>query len=162
MTRVRIYGSAATGLALAAMGWWTPTVIAGGVQGDLSRSAGLALLGTALLGAGITFRWATRAPVIKTPSEGKQNSEFRQGFAAEASRPVVGIGRDNVVQLRHATLAQAQIAVPEPEPSLPNEEVERLKDLLHARAAKLRERNGDMAKRHFLRSGVDAHSLAPS
>jgi hypothetical protein len=163
MTRVRIYGYAATGLALGALGWWVPTVAGAAAQGDFSRPIGLTLVGGALLGAGVAFRWAMKpAPVAKVPASEHRTGEFRQGFAAKESAPVTWSNSDNVVQLRRAVTQHAQTTTEPIVDALPSDEVERLKDLLHARAAKLRERNADVAKRQFMRSGVDIHGLAPS
>lgn len=166
MNRVRIFACAGAGLALAALGWCLPD--AQGVSAaTLSRSAGLALLGIAMVAAGLVFRAAIQ--VGKTPAAAKarpQASEFRRGFGigkkAGAKQALARqLHSSNVVELRRAVAEQAQKAEPVPVGvALPADEIERLQDMLHSRAAALRARNADQAKRRFLRSGVDVHGFA--
>lgn len=165
MTRVRIFACAGAGLALAALGWCLPD--AQGVSAaTVSRSAGLALLGIAMVLAGLVFRAAMR--VGKAPAATNTRpkaSEFRRGFdrkvgtkRAPARQP---LHNGNVVELRRAVVEQAQRDELAPVGvTLPADEIERLQDMLHSRAAALRARNADQAKRRFLRSGVDVHGFA--
>ena len=167
MNRVRIFACAGAGLALAALGWCLPETT-GLSAATVSRSAGLALLGFAMVAAGLVFRAAMRAgktvPPLKAP---RQPSEFRRGFDKRAkagmkqSKPRAFAQDEVVVALRRAVAEQAQ--QPQPVPAgvnLSADQVERLQDMLHSRAAELRTRNAQAAKRQFLRSGVDVHGLA--
>ena len=166
MNRVRIFACAGAGLALAALGWCLPEAT-GLSAATVSRSAGLALLGFAMVAAGLVFRAAMRASKTVAPLRATQQpSEFRRGFDKRAKAGVkqpaarAFAQNDVVVALRRAVAEQAQ--QPQPVPvgvNLSADQVERLQDMLHSRAAELRTRNTEAAKRQFLRSGVDIHGL---
>jgi hypothetical protein len=168
MNRVRMFACAGAGLALAALGWCLPDTT-GLSAAMVSRSAGLALLGIAMVAAGLVFRSAMMAgkKTASAPKAGSRSSEFRRGFdkngkvRGKQSLMHQPTQSDVVVALRRAVAEQAQM--PQAIPSgvtLPAEEVERLQSMLHQRAAELRTRNADQAQRRFLRSGVDVHGLA--
>lgn len=165
MNRVRIFACAGAGLALAALGWFLPA--SDGVSAAMiSRSAGLALFGVAMVAAGLVFRSAMLS--VKLPAALKEHpsrSEFRSGFAKKRKAGAKRIADQNevVVALRRAVAAQTPEPLPAPAAlSLPPDQVERLQEMLHSRAAALRARNAEQAKRRFLRSGVDIHGLVRS
>lgn len=165
MNRVRIFACAGAGLALAALGWYLPESV--GISAAMvSRSAGLALFGIAMVAAGLVFRAAMlSAKLPAARKEGASRSEFRRGFDKKGKAGVKRIAGENevVVALRRAVAEQAQQPLPVPAAlSLPPDQVERLQEMLHSRAAALRARNAEQAKRRFLRSGVDVHGLARS
>ena len=170
MIQVRIFACAGAGMTLAALGWFLtdthgvlPDVVSANV---LSRSAGLALLGVAMLAAGLAFRAAmVKPPVVEGPRP--RDSEYRRGFAdrkprgaqAQPRRPTE---RGVVVSLRRAVAEQGNRAAKIPDATmLPPREIERLQDMLQIRAAQLCARNAEVAKRRFMRSGVDLHGLTP-
>ena len=170
MNRVRIFAFAWLGMALAALGWFLSDAHAGLLElsdNVLSRSAGLALLGVAMVATGLVFRAAMLAeqrPASATIRP--RDSEYRRGFGDRAIRAQAQlrqpIQRGVVVSLRRAVAEQGNTPAPaDSSTMLPNAEIERLQDLLHNRAAQLCARNADMAKRRFMRSGVDLHGLAP-
>jgi hypothetical protein len=177
MTRVRIFACAGAGLALVAIGWCLSTLHSAAVEGldtSLSRSGGLALFGIAMVAAGLAFRAAMMVPKAPETVERRRDSEFRRGFAKTGKAPARSAAAQQpsqhevVVALRRAVVAQATqptATSPEttsPEATLPTGEVERLQELLHSRAAQLRNRNTQQARRRFLDSGVDVHGLAQS
>jgi len=174
MNRVRIFACAGAGLALAALGWLlsdAPDALTDFSGNLLSRSAGLALLGCAMVAAGLVFRAAMRAerkPASAQDSVGGRPlaSEYRRGFGDRVVRAQAQLRqptqRGVVVSLRRAVAEQGKAAAASDTSTvLPNAEIERLQQLLHNRAAQLSVRNADMAKRRFMRSGVDLHGLAP-
>ncbi|HLI22582.1 MAG TPA: hypothetical protein VKV32_15765 [Stellaceae bacterium] len=163
---MRIFACAVLGSAFASLGWCLP-------QGDglpigiLGRSAGLALFGLAMLAAGLVFRAAIRSDKPSTVKVSPAASEFRRGFdkSPQASKRPASRREHSevVVTLRRALAAQAQR--PQADIAgvdLPADQVERLRNMLHGRAAMLRARNAEQAKRRFLRNGVDIHGLAQS
>lgn len=188
MTRVRMFVCAAAGLTLAAVAWSLPSLEAQAVVTSpavLSRWFGVALLGVAMVAAGLVFRSAMTAPKTPVaPPVHRRTSEFRRGFALRdraagdagargtprlpsrqpvASRPPkrAFLTEDEVVvALRRAVAEEAEKPQPQPGTLLPVGEVERLQDLLHSRAAELRARNAEQAQRRFMRSGIDLHGLA--
>ena len=163
MDRLRIYGWAATGLVLATLGFLSAAPVASAkVAADMaSRSAGLALLGSALVAAGLVFRAAMRAgekpPRAATPLTA---SEYRRGFG----RPLIGAKRQSpraiVVALRRA-VAQGIPAPAATSATLPRAEIGRLTDLLRKRTAGAVARERDTTGRRLERSDVDQHSLSP-
>ena len=170
MNRVRIFAGAGAGLALAALGWFlsdSPNALSDVSTNMMSRSAGLALLGIAMVAAGLVFRAAMRAeqkPASATTRP--QASEYRRGFGDRVVRAQAQLRqptqRGVVVSLRRAVAEQGKEPVTgDMGTVLPVAEIERLQDMLHNRAAQLVVRNADMAKRRFMRSGVDLHGLAP-
>lgn len=170
MNRVRIFACAGAGLALAALGWLlsdAPDALTGVSASMLSRSAGLAMLGLAMMAAGLVFRAAMRAE--QRPASAMirpQASEYRRGFGDRAVRAQAQLRpptqRGVVVSLRRAVAEQGSApSAADTSSVLPTAEIERLQDMLHDRAAQLVARNADMAKRRFMRSGVDLHGLAP-
>jgi hypothetical protein len=170
MNRVRIFACAGAGLALAALGWFlsdTDAALPDISASVLSRSAGLALLGIAMVTAGLVFRAAMRAELKPASATTRpQASEYRRGFGNRVVRAQAQLRqptqRGVVVSLRRAVAEQGQAPVAgDTGTVLPMAEIERLQDMLHDRAAQLVARNADMAKRRFLRSGVDLHGLAP-
>jgi hypothetical protein len=169
MTRVRIFAYAAAGLALAALGWClsdTDAPFADMSAALLSRSAGLILLGAAMAAAGLVFRAAMTAPKATPPVNAPlRSSEFRRGFGDRVVRAKAQLRqptqREVVVKLRRAVAAQEHAPqLLAGSTILPPAELARLQDLLRDRAAQLRSRHAEQAKRHFLRSGVDVHGLA--
>ena len=168
MTRMRIFAYAAAGLALAALGWCfshAHSALPGMSAALMSRSAGLILLGAAMVAAGLVFRAAMTAP--ETTSSGNsplRSSEFRRGFndrvvraRAQFRQPTQ---REVVVTLRHAVAAEARAPqISARSTILPPAKLARLQNSLRDRAAQLRARRAKQAKRHFLRSGVDVHGL---
>jgi hypothetical protein len=172
MTRVRIFACAGAGLALVAIGWCLSTVqsiAVGGMDTLLSRSAGLALFGIAMVAAGLAFRTAMAVPKAPEIVERRLMGEFRRGFAKTGKRiptakpPAYQPSQHEVVvALRRAVAAQASQEPAAPELTLPSSEVEKLQDLLYGRAAQLRVPNTEQAERRFLNSGVDVHGLAQS
>jgi hypothetical protein len=170
MNRVRIFAYAGAGLALATLGWFLsdmPSTLPDLSVGMLSRSAGLALLGIAMITAGLVFRAAMRAELKPASATTRpQASEYRRGFGDRVVRAQAQLRqptqRGVVVSLRRAVAEQGQTPVAgDTSTVLPTAEIARLQDMLHDRAAQLVARNADMAKRRFLRSGVDLHGLAP-
>ena len=167
MNRLRIYGWAATGLALTASGWLLPGVpgMLANVSADmLSRSAGLALLGIVLVSAGLVFRAAMRAeqkPASATIRPGV--SEYRRGFGGRVGRANAQPQRGVVVALRRVVDEQAKRPAPiEASTTLMTAaEIDRLQDMPYDGTAQTVAHNATMAKRPFLRSGVDQHGLAP-
>jgi len=170
MNRVRIFAFAGLGMALAALGWFLSdahVALLDLSDNVLSRSAGVALLGIAMVAIGLVFRAAMVAeqrPASATTRP--QASEYRRGFGDRVVRAQAQLRqptqRGVVVSLRRAVAEQGKTPAPvETGTMLPNAEIERLQDLLHNRAAQLCARNADMAKRRFMRSGVDLHGLAP-
>lgn len=170
MNRVRVFACAGAGLTLAALGWFLSDIH--GAMPDisanvLSRSAGLTLLGIAMVAAGLVFRAAMRAeqkPASATTRP--QASEYRRGFGDRVVRAQAQLRqptpRGVVVSLRRAVAEQGKEPVTgDTSTVLPMAEIERLQEMLHSRAAQLVARNADMAKRRFLRNGVDLHGLAP-
>ena len=168
MIRVRIFACAGAGMAMAALGWFltnTHGVLPDVSAAVVSRSAGLTLLGIAMLAAGLAFRAAMVKPeVVEGPR--LRNSEYRRGFAdrkqrvqAPARQPTQ---RGVVVSLRRAVAEHGEGVAEIPDGTiLPPSEIERLQDMLQSRAAQLGARNAEMAKRRFMRSGVDLHGLTP-
>jgi hypothetical protein len=134
----------------------------------VSRSAGLALLGIAMVAAGLVFRAAMRAErKPATATTRPQASEYRRGFGDRVVRAQAQLRqptqRGVVVSLRRAVAEQGKEVVTAADMGtvLPAAEIERLQDMLHNRAAQLVTRKADMATRRFLRNGVDLHGLAP-
>lgn len=183
MTRVRMFVCAAAGLTLAAVAWCLPNLQAQAVEMSpslLGRWVGVALLGIAMVAAGLVFRAAMKLPKPEpSPKVRLKTSEFRRGFARGDKTGRAQAARDQafppsayrprgerltegevVVALRRAIADQAEAPPPQPDMLLPAGEVERLQNLLHSRAAELRARNAEQAKRRFMRSGVDMHGLA--
>lgn len=171
MTQVRIFASAGVGLALAALAW--PLSGAPGFFEDVSadtlnRSAGVALLGVAMIAAGLVFRVVTRAEQAPPPAATRRPriSEYRRGFdarlgpaQAESRR---AMPRGVIVSLRRAVAEQGNAPAPvEASPMLPVREIERLQNMLYNRAAQRHMHNTDTTERRFTRSDVDLHSLAP-
>jgi hypothetical protein len=157
-------------MALSALGWFLSDAQRSlDVSADtLSRSTGLAMLGIAMVAAGLVFRAAMLAeqkPVAATARA--RTSEYRRGFADRVVRAQAQLRqptqRGVVVALRQAVAEQGKEVVSEADMGtvLPASEIERLQELLHTRAAQLVARNADTAKRRFMRSGVDLHGLAP-
>jgi hypothetical protein len=156
-------------LALAALGWCLAGAHArfADVSAALvGRSAGLILFGIAMAAAGLVFRAAMTAsraaPVKAAPLHA---SEFRRGFGDRIVRAKAQLRqptqREVVVELRRAVAAQERTSQkPAAIETLPAAEIARLQSLLHKRAAHLRSRHAEQAKRLFLRSGVDGHGLA--
>jgi hypothetical protein len=171
MDRVRIFACAGAGMALTALGWFASDAqsVLPDVSADmLSRSTGVTMLGFSMLAAGLVFRAAMIAekkqPSITTRP---QASEYRRGFGDRVVRAQAQLRpptqRGVVVSLRQAVAEQGTEIVSPADMGtvLPPSEIERLQDLLHDRAAQLVARNADVAKRRFMRSGVDLHGLAP-
>ena len=175
MNRVRIFACAGAGVALAALGWFlsdAPDALTAVPASMLSRSAGLTLLGIAMVAAGLVFRAAMRAE--RKPASAQysttgrpQASEYRRGFGDRVVRAQAQLRqptqRGVVVSLRRAVAEQGKELVTAADMGtvLPAAEIERLQDMLHNRAAQLVTRKADMATRRFLRNGVDLHGLAP-
>jgi hypothetical protein len=171
MNRVRIFACAGAGIALSALGWFlsdAPTAFSNVSADILSRSTGVAMLGVSLVAAGLVFRaamLAERKPLSAMTRP--QASEYRRGFGERAVRAQAQLRqptqRGVVVSLRRAVAEHDNEIVSEADMGtvLPASEIERLQDLLHSRAAQLCARNADVAKRRFMRSGVDLHGLAP-
>ena len=168
MIRVRIFACAGAGMALAALGWFLTNahdVVPDASATMLSRSAGLVLLGIAMLATGLVFRAAMAKQHVSTGPR-LQTSEYRRGFADRKVRAQAQLRqptqRGVVVSLRRAVAEHGKASDEAPAGTvLPSAEIERLQDMLHSRAAQLCLRNADMAKRRFMRSGVDLHGLAP-
>ena len=170
MSGLKIHRATGAALVLATLAWCAPMAqaLAAGESPELGigRPASLALLGVALLGIGGVFRWAVSKPVPR-PVTTVQPHEFRDGFRkdkdnAAISRPA---SHDNVVIELRKVLAERQAkqqlqAPDEAISAFTPEERTRLQEKLHNRAASLRDRNADQAKRRFLRSGIDVHGIA--
>jgi hypothetical protein len=158
-------------MALSALGWFVSDAQSAfsNVSTDmLSRSTGVAMLGVSLVAAGLVFRAAMLAEQKPRDPEIKlQKSEYRRGFGDRVVRAQAQLRqptqRGVVVSLRHAVAEQGTEIVSPADMGtvLPASEIERLQDLLHNRAAQLVARNAELAKRQFMRSGVDLHGLAP-
>jgi hypothetical protein len=170
MNQVRIFASAGAGLLLAALGWLLSDAPGGfvDVSADmLNRSAGVALLGIAMIAAGLVFRAATRAEQKPASATTRPPaSEYRRGFDGRVVRarpePHQAMQRGVIVSLRRAVAEQGS-AMPSVETGavLPMPEMERLQNRLRNRAAQRRAHDTDMAKRRFVRIDVDLHGLAP-
>lgn len=168
MNRVRIFGYAGTGLVLAAFGWFltaTPHAAAEVTTDTLSRSAGLALLGLAMIAIGLAFRAATHVEQKPASTASHpQTSEYRRGFSKARAQAQLrqSTQRGVVVSLRRAVAEQGiePIRV-ETGTALPMTEIERLQTMLHSRVARLTPHNADMTKRPSTRSGIDLHDFAP-
>lgn len=183
MTRVRMFVCAAAGLTLAAVAWCLPALQVQAVELSpslLGRWVGVALLGFAMVAAGLVFRAAMKVPQpAPAPKTRLRTSEFRRGFARDhrAGRGQPARGQvsapprhrpqrepvtegEVVVALRRAVADYAQTPPPQPDTALPPGEVERLQSLLHSRVADLRTRHIEQAQRRLRRSGVDLHGLA--
>jgi hypothetical protein len=159
MNRVRIYASAGSGMALATLAWFlstTPGALSGVSSDMVSRSAGVALLGVALVSAGLIFRTAMHAEA-KSTSAGTRSraSEYRGGFGGKAQRQP-GV----IVALRRAVAEQTRVAR-ETGTTLPWAEIERLQDRLCNRTGQTVARNRDIAERRSMRGDRDQHDLAP-
>lgn len=170
MNRVRIFACAGAGMALSALGWFlsdAQTAFSSVSADMLSRSTGVAMLGVSLVAAGLVFRAAMLAEQKPLSAMTRpQASEYRRRFGERAVRAQAQLRqptqRGVVVSLRRAVAEQGKEVSPaDMGTMLPASEIERLQDLLHSRAAQLCARNADMAKRRFMRSGVDLHGLAP-
>ena len=170
MNRVRIFGYAGIGLILAALGWFltvTPHAVAEVTTDMLSRSAGLALLGLAMIAIGLAFRAATHAEQKPASTAIRpQTSEYRRGFGHSKVRAQAQLRQSTqrgvVVSLRRAVAEQGIApARVETGTALPMTEIERLQTMLHSRVARLTTRDADMTKRPSTRSGIDLHDLAP-
>lgn len=168
MNRVKIFACAAAGMALAMLGLCLPAVD-DLPAGTVSRSVGVALFGVAMVAAGLVFRAAMRTRKLPSSKAALEASEFRRGFdkGAKGTKQAAALQaareREVVVALRRAVAEQAQRPAGEPAGlNLPADQIERLQDMLHSRAEALRARNAKQAKRHFLKSGVDTHGLAPN
>ncbi|HVA13877.1 MAG TPA: hypothetical protein VNF99_11555 [Stellaceae bacterium] len=166
---MRIFACAAAGSALAALGWCLPDLHSGAAEGMtalVGRSIGLALFGVAMVAAGLVFRIAMKPPkAALAPVVRPATGEFRRGFAARGKAPPARKPSEGevVVALRRAVAGQGQMPQqPPPAAPFPPRELERLQDLLHRRAAQMRARKDEQAKRRFLHSGVDIHGLARS
>ncbi|HWE74544.1 MAG TPA: hypothetical protein VG328_15375 [Stellaceae bacterium] len=169
MDRVRIFACAGAGVALSALGWFAASAQATlpEVSVDaLSRSTGVALLGFSMLAAGLVFRAAIQGEK-KAPESRPQAREFRRGFGDCAVRAQAQLRqptqRGVVVSLRRAVAEQGTefVSPADTGTALPASEIERLQDLLRDRAAHLVACKTDMAKRSFMRSGVDLHGITP-
>ena len=164
MTRMRIFVAAGTALALAALGWCLSDAHGGFDRVSaalLSRSAGLVLLGLALVAAGLIFRAATMVPrTVRTAPAARRTSEFRRGFGHKPQQRHAR-ERDIIVALRRAAAHRASEtgASTPSDASLPPEQLARLRTLVGDRAARLRSRDAEIAKRQFLRSGIDGHGV---
>jgi hypothetical protein len=170
MNRVRIFACAGAGMALSALGWFLSDsgIAFSGVSTDvLSRSTGVAMLGVSLVAAGLVFRAAMLAQQEPRTSAARlRHSEYRRGFGDRVIRAQAQLRqptqRGVVVSLRRAVAERGSDLSPaDVGATLPASEIERLQDLLHNRAAQLVARNAHVAKRRFMRSGVDLHGLAP-
>lgn len=171
MNQVRIFASAGAGLALAALAWRlsdAPGALVDVSADMLNRSAGVALLGIAMIAAGLVFRAATRVEQKpgSTSTRCPQTSEYRRGFDARLVRaqpePRRAMQRGVIVSLRRAVAEQGNAPAPiETGPMLPMTEIERLQNMLQSRAAQRRAHNAVMAKRRISRGDVDLHGLAP-
>lgn len=170
MNRVRIFACAGAGVVLSALGWFlsdAETAFASVSPDMLNRSTGVAMLGLSMVAAGLVFRaamLAERKP--RAPATRLQHSEYRRGFGDRVVRARAQLRapteRGVVVSLRRAVAEQGSDLPPaDIGTMLPASEIERLQDLLHNRAEQLVARNADVAKRRFMRSGVDLHGLAP-
>jgi hypothetical protein len=158
-------------MALSALGWFvsrSPATLPGVSTDMLTRSTGVAMLGVSLVAAGLVFRASMLAEQKpKAPANPPRASEYRRGFSERVVRAQAQLRqptqRGVVVSLRRAVAEQGTeiVSVADMGTVLPASEIERLQDLLHNRAAQLVARNSDMAKRQFMRSGVDLHGLAP-
>jgi hypothetical protein len=163
MTRVKVFAGAGAGLVFAAVGWClaasqdTLTAIS---AAWLGRSAGLAMLGFAMLATGLVFRWAMAAPKAPTLQARLATSEFRRGFGNKVTRakamPRQPTQREVIVALRRAVAAQAGEPTAAPIGTiLPAREAQGLQQLLHSRAAQLYACNADEASRRLPRGGID-------
>ena len=169
MNQVRIFASAGAGMALAAVAWLVADAPSGfvNVSADmLTRSAGVALLGIAMIAAGLAFRVVTRTAQKPATAQRPQTSEYRRGFNARLGRaqpePRRAMQRGVIVSLRRAVAEQGNAPAPvEKSPMLPVPEIERLQNMLHSRATQRRAHNAEMTKRRFTRTDVDLHDLAP-
>ena len=132
-------------MALVAIGWCLSTaqsIAVAGMDTLLSRSAGLALFGIAMVAAGLAFRMAMAVPKAPETIERRLTGEFRRGFAKTgkaipaAKAPAYQPSQHEVVvALRRAVVAHAQSEEASLEPvasevTLPIGEVERLQELL--------------------------------
>lgn len=151
MNRVGIFACAGSGIALAALAWFlsdTPGALSGISNEMVSRSAGVALLGIALVAAGLMLHAAMRADQKSTSATSRpQAREYRRGFGRKPQR--------------QRAVVEQMLAAVEISPTLPRAEIERLQEILRNRTARTIPGNHDMAKRPFLRSGVDHHGLSP-
>lgn len=168
MNRVRIFVCVGTGLALAALGLFltaTPHAVAEVTTDMLSRSAGLVLLGLAMIAIGLAFRAATHAEQKPASTASRpQTSEYRRGFSKARAQAQLrqSTRRGVVVSLRRAVAEQGiEPARVETGTALPMTEIERLQTMLHNRLARLTTHDVDMTKRPCTRSGIDLHDLAP-
>ncbi len=169
MSGIKTHRATGAALALAGIALCAPMTqaFAAGDASDFSidRPAGLALLGVALLGIGGAFRWAMSKPAPQAAAVPVDAHEYRNGFRKEVRDMPQPTTRDNVViELRQVLAArQAKLALQAPaaEPAIfsPAEHL-RLQQKLNGRAASLRDRQSNQAKRRFIRSGVDVHGLA--
>ena len=160
MNRVGIYASAGSGMALATLAWFlstTPGALSGTSSDMVSRSAGVALLGVALVSAGLIFRTAMHAQP-KSTSAGTRSraSEYRRGFGGGKAQRQPGV----IVALRRAVAEQTRVA-PETGTTLPRAEIERLQERLCNRTGQTVARNRDIAERRSMRGDRDQHELAP-
>ncbi|HEY1504131.1 MAG TPA: hypothetical protein VGF92_07515 [Stellaceae bacterium] len=156
-------------MVLTALAWFLPDATNAPVQvsaGMLSRSAGVALLGLAMVAAGVVFRAATRVePEQALAMARPRASEYRRGFGDRAIRakaqPRQPTQRGVVVSLRRAVAEQANVPPIETALCLPQAEVARLQRMLQDRRAQLNARNAAMAERRFTRNDDDPHDPAP-
>lgn len=152
MNRVGIFACAGSGMALAVFAWFlsdTPDALSG-VSGDMvSRSAGVALLGIALVAAGLMFRAAMRVERNSTSAATRpQASEYRRGFGTRKAQRQRGVAEQTPVAVEKGT-------------TLPRCEIERLHDRLRNRTGQTVTRNRDIAKRRLMQCDLDQHELAP-
>jgi hypothetical protein len=170
MKRVTIIACARTGTALAALACFLSTApdALPDVSADLlSRSTGLAVLGIALVAAGLAFRAAMRTEPNPVSAPVRPHaSEYRRGFKGRVARAQLhrpeASQRGVVVALRRAVAEQGKAAAAvETGATLPVREIEQLQDMLRNRISKAVARNADMAKRTLSRGDADPHGLAP-
>lgn len=147
MSQVRMFACAGAGLALATLGWLM-VAVDGMSAGLLSRSAGVALFGAAMLAASLVFRAAMRSSESPAARTATGAGEFRRGFDRRAKVPRPGMRassqKEIVVALRRAVAAEAQ----RPQAyaasvTLSANQIERIHSLLHVRAAALRARDAE-------------------
>lgn len=168
--RLRIFIGAAAGLALAALAWRladieAPVAMLSSVVP--TRSSGVALLGVAMVAAGLMFYVAmAQSRTAESPPALPRTGEFRRGFAAAsgATRPTNPPPRlrpsEKVVAMRRTLAEQARLPAARAEETPLPEDFQRLRQPLHARAARLRARYAVLAKRRFLNGGENGHERA--
>ena len=147
MNRVRVFICAGAGLAGV---WlcWSASAVEDMSAGAVSRSAGLVLFAVATLAAALVFRDAMRADKLPAAKVGSLGSEFRRGFdkrGGTMNPPARGTSEQRVVvALRRAAGEEGPWPRTESHSvKLSADQVERLQDLLHRRAAALRARNAE-------------------